>query len=145
VAIRPIEKKVYKWVYPLEKDDQEAMVWHFEPRLHEAELQQSFSRQFNLPTFDEWVVESFTTFVKKIEIPLENGGKPPRVYDKPGDILRIFKTVPQTYGKYLQLAISGEQPYLNDGNLEKNLESGRESTSRPEEKSAVNAKKDKDV
>lgn len=141
MATRPIETKIYKWVYPPEKDDPETMVWHFEPRLHIASLEESFSRQFNIPTVDEWIVASYTRFVKKVVVPLKDGGKPPAEYTEPGDILRIFKTVPQSYGKNLQLAISGEQPFLDEGDLEKNSGAGRGSISRPAEKLDANAEK----
>lgn len=141
MATRPIENKVYEWVYPPEKNDPEAMIWHFEPRLHIASLEESFSRQFNVPTVDEWVVASFTRFVKKVVIPLPDGGKPPREYATPEDILRIFKTIPQSYGKNLQLAISGEQPFLDEGLLEKNSGAGQGSTSRPAGKSDASVEK----
>lgn len=134
MAVRPIENKLYKWVYPPEKDDPNAMVWYFEPRLHIASLEDSYNREFNVPTLDEWIVNSYVRFIKKIVIPLLDGGKPAREYTEPGDILRIFKTVTQNYGRNLQLAITGEEPYLSSGDLEKNLGAGRGSTSRPKGK-----------
>ncbi len=140
MATRPIENKLIKWVYPPEKDDPEAMVWHFEPRLNESSLEESFNNQLGISKFDEWVVSSFTQFIKAIVIP-ENGGNSGTTYTDPAEILRIFKTVPENYGKYLRLAIQAEQPYLEKGILEKNSEFGRESSTRPEDKSGANVKK----
>jgi hypothetical protein len=130
MAVRPIENKLYKWKYPLEKDDPDAMEWHFFPRLHGDSLEDSFNREFNTPKLDEWIVSSFTRFVKKVIIPLPDGKKPRQEFTKPEDILRIFKTVPGNYGRNLQLAIAGEEPYLSNGDLEKNSGVGRESISR---------------
>ncbi len=143
MATRPIENKLCKWVYPPEKDDPEAMVWHFEPRLNEASLEESYDSQVqNKPKFDEWIVGMFTQFIKQIDIPTGgNNGDSGRTYTDPADILRIFKTVPENYGKYLRLAIQAEQPYLEKGILEKNSEFGRGSSTRPEGKSGASAKK----
>lgn len=151
MATRPIENKLCKWVYPPEKDDPEAMVWHFEPRLNESSLEESYDSQVqNKPKFDEWIVGMFIQFIKKVVIPkvsLSPIKEPTTMivgydeYTTPADILRIFKTVPENYGKYLRLAIQAEQPYLEKGILEKNSEFGRGSSTRPEGKSGASAKK----
>lgn len=144
MATRPIENKVYKWVYPPEKDDPCAMIWEFEPRLHGTSLEESYNREFDTPSLDEWIVKSYTRFIKRIIVPDENDDGE-QIFTDPIDILRIFKGVPENYGRTIQLAIKGEGTYLSSGELEKNSDAGQGSSLHPAKKAGANAKKKKKV
>ena len=115
MAIRPREKKIYKWRYPAEKDDPKAMTWEIEPNLFEDSLAMSYARQSGQRNFAEFLNDSIVSHIKKLTIPANGKKEPEQVLTKPEEIDKAVRGLPVQYGEWLQLAINGVGEFLDEG------------------------------
>ncbi len=113
MAIRPVEKKIFKWKYAPEKEDKDGMVWHIEPEVFEGRLNELYMQGLgDTDSFDSFVHNKLTTHIKKLEIP---NGKVPNIVEKPDELDKIIRRLPRQYGDALILAVQGIDDFLDEG------------------------------